>query len=91
MKKPAENEIYQLDIPAQLDMKEAAKRITTGKTSPRYHKILEELAATAIATTNDTMDCFAIFVTPRFCVNNAGPKIIMYRPFPQNTVKAAVF
>jgi hypothetical protein len=49
MKKPAENEIFTMEIPAQLDVKAASKRVTTDKTSPRYHKMLEELAAAAVA------------------------------------------
>jgi len=49
MKNPADNEIFTLDIPPQLDIKAVAKRVTTGKTSPRYHQMLEELAAATLA------------------------------------------
>ncbi len=47
MNNTGEKEIYKLEIPAQLDVKEVVKRVTTGKTSPRYHEMLEELAETA--------------------------------------------
>jgi hypothetical protein len=41
-------EVYRLEIPPQLDVKEVVKRVTTGKTSPRYQTMLEELATTAL-------------------------------------------
>jgi hypothetical protein len=40
---------FTLEIPAQLDVKAVARRVTTGKTTPRYHQMLEELAAAALA------------------------------------------
>jgi hypothetical protein len=49
MKNPAENETFTLEIPPQLDIKAAAKRVTTSKTTLRYHQMLEELAAAALA------------------------------------------
>jgi hypothetical protein len=48
LKNSGENETIKLKIPAQLDVKEVVKRATTGKTNPRYHVMLEELAETAL-------------------------------------------
>jgi hypothetical protein len=45
---PLENETFMLEIPAQLDTAGVIKRVTTGKTSPRYHEMLEELMKTAL-------------------------------------------
>jgi hypothetical protein len=43
-------ETVKLEIPAKLDVKDLVRRVTTDKTSPRYHEMLEELAATALKT-----------------------------------------
>jgi hypothetical protein len=48
LKNPDEKEIHRLEIPPKLDVKELVKRVTTGKTSPRYQIMLEELAQTAL-------------------------------------------
>ena len=43
-------ETLKLEIPAKLDVKDLVRRVTTDKTSPRYHEMLNELAATALKT-----------------------------------------
>lgn len=48
MKNSTENAIQKLEIPPQLDVQAIAKRVITGKTSPRYQEMLHELAETAL-------------------------------------------
>lgn len=47
MKNPQEKEVCRMELPAQLDIKELEKRMTGGKTTPRQHDMLLELAETA--------------------------------------------
>ena len=47
MKNSQENETFKIEIPAQLDIKELEKRMTGGKTTPRQHEMLRELAEAA--------------------------------------------
>ena len=40
MQNPPEPEIFRMELPAKLDIKELEKRMTGGKTTPRHHEML---------------------------------------------------